>query len=71
MKLRFFDLNELAQLKAEASKNSSNPTEIIVLKKRDVGIAFSLIEKIISLISKASENEGDVIDDNIYYHKGD
>lgn len=51
-------LNELAQLKDEASKRSSAPAETIVSKKRDVAIAFSLLEKIISLISNASENEG-------------
>ncbi|ONI34527.1 hypothetical protein PRUPE_1G485900 [Prunus persica] len=59
-------LNELAQLKDEASKRSSAPAETIVSKKRDVAIAFSLLEKIISLISNASENEGDIIDENTF-----
>ncbi|XP_068345246.1 uncharacterized protein [Pyrus communis] len=57
-------LNELAQLKDEASKKSTAPAETICLKKRNVAIAFSLLEKIISLISNASENEGDPIDEN-------
>lgn len=51
-------LNELAQLKDEASKKSTAPAETICLKKRNVAIAFSLLEKIVSLISNASENEG-------------
>ncbi|CAB4266821.1 unnamed protein product [Prunus armeniaca] len=59
-------LNELAQLKDEASKRSSAPAETIVSKKRNVAIAFSLLEKIISLISNASENEGDIIDENTF-----
>ncbi|CAL8997016.1 unnamed protein product [Prunus brigantina] len=59
-------LNELAQLKDEASKRSSAPAETIVSKKRNVAIAFSLLERIISLISNASENEGDIIDENTF-----
>lgn len=51
-------LNELAYLKDEASKKSSPTAESILLKKRNVAIAFSLLEKIINLISNASENEG-------------
>lgn len=51
-------LNELAQLKDEASKKSMAPAETICLKKRNLAIAFSLLEKIVSLISNASENEG-------------
>jgi transposase-like protein len=51
-------LNELAYLKYEASKSSSSTAETIVLKQRNVAIAFSLMEKIIKLISNAAENEG-------------
>lgn len=51
-------LNELAYLKDEASKKSSPTAETILLKKRNVAIAFSLLEKIVTFISDASENEG-------------
>ncbi|PRQ26677.1 putative neurochondrin [Rosa chinensis] len=57
-------LNELAYLKDEASKKSSPAAETIFLKKRNVAIAFSILEKIINLISNASENEGDLIHEN-------
>lgn len=51
-------LNELAYLKYEASKSSSSTAQTILSKQRHVAIAFSLMEKIIKLISNASENEG-------------
>lgn len=51
-------LNELAYLKYEASKNCSSSAETILLKQRNVAIAFSLMEKIIKLISDAAGNEG-------------
>ncbi|XP_024023601.1 neurochondrin [Morus notabilis] len=57
-------LNELAYLKYEASKSSSSFDETIHLKQRNVAIAFSLVEKIIKLISNLSENEGDLLDDS-------
>ncbi|XP_073101326.1 uncharacterized protein [Elaeis guineensis] len=47
-------LNELAYLKYEASKSSSNTAETIVQKQRNLAISFSLIEKIIKLISNVS-----------------
>lgn len=50
-------LNELAYLKYEASKNSSTTTEAILLKQQNVAVAFSLIERIIKLIS-AMAGEG-------------
>lgn len=59
-------LNELAYLKDEASKKSSPTAESILLKKRNVALAFSLLEKIINLISNASENEGDLIHENTF-----
>lgn len=43
-------LNDLAYLKYEASKESSNRENILV-KQRNLGVAFSLVEKIIKLIS--------------------
>nr|POE70359.1 hypothetical protein CFP56_29722 [Quercus suber] len=51
-------LNELACLKYEASNSSSSTAQTILSKQRHVAIAFSLMEKIIKLISNASENEG-------------
>jgi hypothetical protein len=51
-------LNELAYLKYEASKNCSSTAEPILSKQRNVAIAFSLMEKIIKLISDAAGNEG-------------
>ncbi|XP_065851150.1 uncharacterized protein [Euphorbia lathyris] len=57
-------LNELAYLKYEASKNTSAYAETIILKQQKVAIAFSLIERIIKLISSIAESEGGLIDDN-------
>ncbi|KAL8475199.1 hypothetical protein ACS0TY_031573 [Phlomoides rotata] len=50
-------LNELAYLKYEASKNSPINSEAFLGKLRNVGVAFSLVERIIKLIAKFSENE--------------
>ncbi|XP_077238016.1 neurochondrin family protein [Tasmannia lanceolata] len=44
-------LNEVAYLRYEASKSSSTTAGTILLKQRDLAISFSLIEKIIKLIS--------------------
>ncbi|XP_065849529.1 uncharacterized protein [Euphorbia lathyris] len=57
-------LNELAYLKYEASKNTSAYAETIILKQQNVAIAFSLIERIIKLISSIAESEGGLIGDN-------
>ncbi|OVA07955.1 Neurochondrin [Macleaya cordata] len=57
-------LNELAYLKYEASKNSSTVVETITLKQRNLAVAFSLIEKIIKLISSVCEDEGCPINDS-------
>lgn len=51
-------LNDLAYLKYEASNNCSSTAETILLKQRNVAIAFSLMEKIIKVISDAGGNEG-------------
>ncbi|CAI9771476.1 unnamed protein product [Fraxinus pennsylvanica] len=48
-------LNELAYLKYEASETSD--AETFVVKQRNLGVAFSLVEKIIKLISKLGESE--------------
>lgn len=50
-------INELAYLKYEASKSSPN-AEMFLLKLRNLGVAFSLVERIIKLIAKHGENEG-------------
>ncbi|KAH6757891.1 neurochondrin family protein [Perilla frutescens var. hirtella] len=50
-------LNELAYLKYEASKNSASNSEAFLEKLRNLGVAFSLVERIIKLISKFGENE--------------
>lgn len=53
-------LNELAYMKYEASKNSSLKEDII-LKQRNVATAFSLVEKIIKLISNIGEEQGELL----------
>lgn len=56
-------LNELAYSKYEASKSSATD-EAFILKQRNLAITFSLIEKIIKLISHASEAEGSPINES-------
>ncbi|KAG9456174.1 hypothetical protein H6P81_000682 [Aristolochia fimbriata] len=53
-------LNELAYLKFEASTS----TECIPMKKQNLAISFSLIEKIIRLISNVHEAKDKLISDN-------
>ena len=55
-------LDELAYLKYEASSNTSSTGETILLKQRNVAIAFSLVERIIKLISTMAGNEGAYMD---------
>lgn len=50
-------LNDLAYLKYEKSGDFSLTAETILLKLRNLGIAFSLVEKIIKLISNFGEDE--------------
>ncbi|XP_066163614.1 uncharacterized protein [Oryza sativa Japonica Group] len=52
-------LNELAYLKYESSKNSQRD-DAISQKERNLAILFSLIERIIKMISNASSGEGAV-----------
>ncbi|KAJ6354710.1 hypothetical protein OIU77_005337 [Salix suchowensis] len=54
-------LNDLAYLKYEASKDTSTTAETILLKQRNVAIAFSLVERIIKLTSTMDEVEGSII----------
>lgn len=50
-------LNELAYLKYESSKTSQTD-EAVSQKQRSLAILFSLIERIIKMISNASSGEG-------------
>ena len=51
-------LNELAYLKYEAPQDTSATAEAIFLKRRSVAVAYSLVEKIIKLISNVGGNDG-------------
>ncbi|KAL6985219.1 hypothetical protein U1Q18_018598 [Sarracenia purpurea var. burkii] len=57
-------LNELAYLKYEASKISSSNSESILLKQQNLAIVFSLVERIIKLISDLDEDGGSVISES-------
>ncbi|CAA6670218.1 unnamed protein product [Spirodela intermedia] len=57
-------LNELAYLKYEASKSSS--TEPIVVKQMNLALLFSLLEKIIRLVSNACETQGSPINERTW-----
>ncbi|XVE97374.1 hypothetical protein REPUB_Repub03eG0014200 [Reevesia pubescens] len=59
-------LNELAYSKYEASKSSSLTGETIISKQQKVTIVFSLVEKIIKLISNIGETEGHLIDESTF-----
>ncbi|XWS65342.1 hypothetical protein CRYUN_Cryun05aG0104400 [Craigia yunnanensis] len=50
-------LNELAYSKYEASKSSSSIVKTIISKQQKVTIVFSLVEKILKLISTFGETE--------------
>ncbi|XP_020536524.2 neurochondrin isoform X2 [Jatropha curcas] len=54
-------LNELAYLKYEASKNTSTTAETIQFKQRNLAVAFSLVERIIKLISTMAGHEEELI----------
>ncbi|KAI3737947.1 hypothetical protein L2E82_27964 [Cichorium intybus] len=58
-------LNDLAYMKYEKSKDSLD-AEILLLKQRNLGIAFSLVEKTIKLISSVAEDEGNIISDTMF-----
>lgn len=60
-------LNDLAYKKYEAPKNNST-VEDILLNQRYLPIVFSLVEKIIKYISSVGENEGMMLNLNIYSH---
>ncbi|KAF6147623.1 hypothetical protein GIB67_031614 [Kingdonia uniflora] len=57
-------LNELAYLRDKALKSSSTLDETKHLKQRDLGIAYSLIEKIIKLVSNVIEDEENPISES-------
>lgn len=58
-------LNELAYMKYEKPKDSSD-AETVLLKQRNLGIAFSLVEKAIKLISRVAADGGDIISDKMF-----
>lgn len=51
-------LNELAYLKYGAPQDTPASVEAYSLKQRNVVVAYSLVEKIIKLISNVGENDG-------------
>ncbi|XP_061341028.1 uncharacterized protein LOC133287430 [Gastrolobium bilobum] len=59
-------LNELAYLKYEAPQDTSATAEAIFLKQRNVAVAYSLVEKIIKLISNAGGNDGNLLDEGTF-----
>lgn len=58
-------LNELAYMKYEKAKDSSD-VEAVLLKQRNLSIAFSLVEKTIKLISRVAADGGDIISDKMF-----
>ncbi|KAI3683971.1 hypothetical protein L1987_84488 [Smallanthus sonchifolius] len=58
-------LNDLAYLKYEKSKEVSD-TESVAVKQRNLGIAFSLVEKIIKLISSIAGDEDNIISEKMF-----
>ncbi|PSS01101.1 Neurochondrin like [Actinidia chinensis var. chinensis] len=59
-------LNDLAYLKYEASKNTSSSSESITLKQRNLAVAYSLVERVIKLISNLGDEEGSVISERAF-----
>nr|GMC95653.1 neurochondrin isoform X2 [Ipomoea batatas] len=51
-------LNELGYLKYEAPKDSLSTAENILVKQRNLGVTFSLLEKVIKFVSSFAEAEG-------------
>ncbi|KAI3811663.1 hypothetical protein L1987_21390 [Smallanthus sonchifolius] len=58
-------LNDLAYLKYDKSKEALD-AETVNVKQRNLGIAFSLVEKIIKLISSIAEDEGNIISEKMF-----
>lgn len=59
-------LNELAYLKFEAPKNVSSTYESIILKQSNLAVAFSLVERIIKLISNIEGDEDSLIKESTF-----
>ncbi|KAL8263433.1 hypothetical protein R6Q59_024782 [Mikania micrantha] len=57
-------LNDLAYVKYEKSKEALID-ETVIVKQRNLGIAFSLVEKIIKLISSVAEDEANIISEQM------
>lgn len=51
-------LNELAYLKYADDNNSSTNAETFLVKLRNLGVAFALVERIIKLVANFGESEG-------------
>nr|XP_043611349.1 neurochondrin [Erigeron canadensis] len=58
-------LNDLAYLKYEKSKDLLD-VETIIVKQRNLGISYSLVEKTIKLISSVAEDGGNIISDTMF-----
>lgn len=58
-------LNELAYFRDAASRSSSPNADTIPLKKRNLGIVYSLVEKVIKLVAKFGEDETLQLDSGI------
>lgn len=58
-------LNELAYFRDAASRSSSPHADTIPLKQRNLGIAYSLVEKVIKLVAKFGEDEKLQLDSGI------
>ncbi|XP_057434401.1 uncharacterized protein LOC130727311 [Lotus japonicus] len=59
-------LNELAYLKYEAPQDTSSTAEAYSLKRQNVVVAYSLVEKIIKLVSNVGENDGNLLDEGTF-----
>ncbi|KAK7393742.1 hypothetical protein VNO78_22306 [Psophocarpus tetragonolobus] len=58
-------LNELAYLKYEAPQDTSATAEAIFSKRYNVAVAYSLVEKIIKLISNVEGSDGNLLDEGM------
>ncbi|KAJ9559378.1 hypothetical protein OSB04_013992 [Centaurea solstitialis] len=58
-------LNDLAYLKYEKAKDSLD-NETFRLKQRNLGTAFSLVEKTVKLISSVAADEGNIISEKMF-----
>ncbi|XP_076900169.1 uncharacterized protein LOC143554254 [Bidens hawaiensis] len=57
-------LNDLAYLRYESKE--ALDAETVILKQRNLAIAFSLVEKIVKLIASIAEDEGNIISEKMF-----